>query len=225
MPERRADRACSSRRRPPRPRRATRTRWSCSPMRFASTNTTPKSAQVLDKLIAQRRRRRAGASLHARRRARSGGRLAGGRAGPEAGAGARAPTSPSVLNYLGYSWIDRGVKLKDAKAMIEKAVAAKPQTPARSSIPSGWAYYRLGDYTDAVEQLERGGGARAGRRRHQRPSRRRLLARWGASIEARFQWEQVLVARPAATSCAPRSRPSSEAGPGLRGPRLRLAER
>ena len=65
-----------------------------------------------------------------------------------------SPDEPDVLNYLGYSWIDRGVDLKDAKAMIEKAVAAKPDSGAIVD-SLGWADYKLGLYADAVEQLER----------------------------------------------------------------------
>ena len=37
---------------------------------------------------------------------------------------AASPDEPELLNYLGYSWIDRGEHLKDAMAMVEKAVAA-----------------------------------------------------------------------------------------------------
>lgn len=64
------------------------------------------------------------------------------------------PDQPQVLNYLGYSWVDQGVNLVEALAMIEKAVAAAPNDGY--IIDSlGWAYYRLGRYDEAVETLER----------------------------------------------------------------------
>lgn len=103
---------------------------------------------------------------------------------------AMSPDEPDVLNYLGYSWIDRGVDLKDAKTMIEKAVAAKPNSGAIVN-SLGWADYKLGLYTDAVEQLER-----ATELEPADPDINNHLgdAYWavGRKLEARFQWEQVL---------------------------------
>jgi len=105
-----------------------------------------------------------------------------------------SPDEPDVLNYLGYSWIDRGVDLKDAKAMIEKAVAAKPDSGAIVD-SLGWADYKLGLYTDAVEQLER-----ATELEPADPDINNHLgdAYWavGRKLEARFQWEQVLSLEP-----------------------------
>jgi len=66
---------------------------------------------------------------------------------------AGAPNEPELLNYLGYSWIDRGENLSVALDMVKRAVAENPRSGA--IIDSlGWAYYRLGDYRNAVEQLE-----------------------------------------------------------------------
>jgi tetratricopeptide (TPR) repeat protein len=105
-----------------------------------------------------------------------------------------SPDEPEVLNYLGYSWIDRGVDLKEAKAMIERAVAAKPDSGAIVD-SLGWAYYQLGQYADAVEQLER-----ATELEPADPDINDHLgdAYWrvGRRIEARFQWEQVLIMQP-----------------------------
>ncbi len=63
------------------------------------------------------------------------------------------PDEPQVLNYLGYSLVDRGVKLDEALAMIERAVATRPDSGY--IIDSlAWAYYRLGRYTDALAPME-----------------------------------------------------------------------
>ena len=65
-----------------------------------------------------------------------------------------SPNQPQVLNYLGYSLVDRGEKLDEALALIERAVAERPD--AGYIIDSlGWAYFRLGRYADAVGQMER----------------------------------------------------------------------
>ncbi len=63
------------------------------------------------------------------------------------------PDQPSVLNYLGYSYIDRNENLDDALKMIEKAAAERPDDGA--IIDSlGWGLYRLGRYDEAVTQME-----------------------------------------------------------------------
>ena len=63
------------------------------------------------------------------------------------------PDQPQVLNYLGYSYVDRGQNLDEALAMIERAVAKEPGSGY--IIDSlAWAYYRLGRYADAVAPME-----------------------------------------------------------------------
>jgi tetratricopeptide (TPR) repeat protein len=61
---------------------------------------------------------------------------------------------PQVLNYLGYSWIDRGMNLDRATEMIKKAVELKPNDGYIVD-SLGWAYYKQGKYDQAVGQLER----------------------------------------------------------------------
>ncbi|MCZ8334514.1 MAG: tetratricopeptide repeat protein [Rhodobacteraceae bacterium] len=64
------------------------------------------------------------------------------------------PDQPQVLNYLGYSFVDRGENLDEALGMIERAVAAQPD--AGYIIDSlAWALFRLGRYDEAVEPMER----------------------------------------------------------------------
>jgi len=36
------------------------------------------------------------------------------------------PDNPEALNFIGYSWADRGIKLDEAEAMIKKALSLKP---------------------------------------------------------------------------------------------------
>jgi tetratricopeptide (TPR) repeat protein len=66
---------------------------------------------------------------------------------------ALSPDEPDVLNYLGYTWVDRGENLLEALDMIERAALQAPNSGA--IIDSlGWAYYRLGDFEAAVATLE-----------------------------------------------------------------------
>lgn len=64
------------------------------------------------------------------------------------------PNQASLLNYLGYSWIDRNENLDRALDLIEKAVRLSPEDGyILDSL--AWAYYRLGRYDEAVVPMER----------------------------------------------------------------------
>jgi tetratricopeptide (TPR) repeat protein len=64
------------------------------------------------------------------------------------------PDQPQVLNYLGYSYVDRGENLDEALGMIERAVAGQPDSGY--IIDSlAWAYFRLGRYQDALAPMEK----------------------------------------------------------------------
>ena len=58
-----------------------------------------------------------------------------------------------TLNYLGYTWVDRGENLEEAFEMIEKAVALEPDSGAITD-SLGWAHYKLGNYKQAKFHLE-----------------------------------------------------------------------
>ncbi|EAQ04455.1 TPR domain protein [Pseudooceanicola batsensis HTCC2597] len=64
------------------------------------------------------------------------------------------PEHPRVLNYLGYSLVEKQQKLAEALSMIERAAKARPDSGyILDSL--GWALYRLGRYDDAVGHMER----------------------------------------------------------------------
>lgn len=64
------------------------------------------------------------------------------------------PDQPQVLNYLGYSLVEKQTKLDEALGMIERAVATQPESGY--IIDSlGWVLYRLGRYGEAVAHMER----------------------------------------------------------------------
>jgi tetratricopeptide (TPR) repeat protein len=103
------------------------------------------------------------------------------------------PDQPQVLNYLGYSWVDRNENLEEALAMIRKAVELRPEDGY--IIDSlGWAYYRLGKFEQAVAELET-----AIRLRPEDATINDHLgdAYWrvGRKLEARFQWQHAIDAK------------------------------
>ncbi len=97
---------------------------------------------------------------------------------------------PLVLNYLGYSWVDRGENLDRGLKMIEKAVELRPEDGYIVD-SLGWAHYRMGDYNAAVEYLEK-----ATELVPEDPTINDHLgdAYWqaGRLVEARYQWRRAL---------------------------------
>ncbi len=64
------------------------------------------------------------------------------------------PDNADALNYLGYTWVDRGENLTEAFDMIRKAVALEPESGAITD-SLGWAHYKLGEYEEAKIHLEK----------------------------------------------------------------------
>jgi len=59
-----------------------------------------------------------------------------------------------ALNYLGYTYADKGIRLDEAEAMIKKALEYKPDNGY--IIDSlGWVYFRQGLFEEALIQLKR----------------------------------------------------------------------
>ncbi|MCF6444363.1 tetratricopeptide repeat protein [Nereida sp. MMG025] len=100
------------------------------------------------------------------------------------------PGQPSVLNYLGYSLVEKDMKLDEALEMIEQAAEARPDSGyILDSL--GWVFYRLGRYQEAVEPMEKAAALmpvdpivndHLGD----------VLWAVGRQTEARFQWSRAL---------------------------------
>lgn len=105
-----------------------------------------------------------------------------------------SPDQPDVLNYLGYSWIDRGEHVQEGMALIERAVALRPESGAILD-SLAWGYYRQRRYDEAVQHLER-----AVELDPSDPTLNDHLGdvywRLGRRIEARFQWRRALTFSP-----------------------------
>ena len=64
------------------------------------------------------------------------------------------PNNSQTLNYLGYMLADRNTHLEEALNLIKHAVQLDPQNGAYLD-SLGWAYFRLGKYDEAEENLRR----------------------------------------------------------------------
>ena len=105
-----------------------------------------------------------------------------------------SPDQPSVLNYLGYSWVDKGIHLDRAKKLIQKAVKLRPNDGYIVD-SLGWAYFQLGEFSNSVKEMER-----AVELKPEDPVLNDHLgdALWrvGRKVEARYQWNRALIFKP-----------------------------
>jgi tetratricopeptide (TPR) repeat protein len=111
------------------------------------------------------------------------------------------PDQPYVLNYLGYTWVDRGVHLDEAIKMLQRAIQQKPDDGF--IIDSlAWAYYRLKQYDKAVLYQEKAVSFEPGD-----PVLNDHLGdiywKVGRHTEARFQWQRALAFKPDADQVKP----------------------
>ena len=67
---------------------------------------------------------------------------------------ANDPKNAMALNYLGYMLADRGTRLDESLGYIRRAVALDPNNGAYLD-SLGWAYYKMGNYDLAEENLRR----------------------------------------------------------------------
>jgi tetratricopeptide (TPR) repeat protein len=104
------------------------------------------------------------------------------------------PEQASVLNYLGYSLIEKRIDLTEAFEMVEKAVSLRPNDGYIVD-SLGWGHYQLGRYEEAAKLLERAAGLRpedAVINDHLGDA----LWRVGRKLEAKFQWQYALDSSP-----------------------------
>lgn len=110
------------------------------------------------------------------------------------------PDQPYVLNYLAYSWVEKGVNLERAKEMLERAVELRPNDGFIVD-SLGWILLAQGDTIESVKRLEQ-----AVELEPQDPTINDHLgdAYWkvGRHTEARFQWSRALTLKPDADAVA-----------------------
>ena len=105
-----------------------------------------------------------------------------------------SPEQPYVLNYLGYTWVEHGTNLAEARRMLERAAELRPQD-GNVADSLGWALFKLKDLPGATHWLERA---------VELEPRNSVIndhlgdAYWadGREREARFQWRRALALGP-----------------------------
>ncbi len=107
---------------------------------------------------------------------------------------ALSPDQPSTLNYLGYSLVEKGIKLDEAQDLIERAVKGRPNDGFITD-SLGWLLYRIGKFDEAVAPMER-----AAELMPTDPVINDHLGdvywKVGRNREARFQWSRALSFEP-----------------------------
>lgn len=100
------------------------------------------------------------------------------------------PDNPHVLNFLGYSWADKGMHLVEARDMIIRALTRTPSDPYITD-SLGWVYFKEGDLVQATEFLERAVSLKP-----YDPVLNDHLGdvyeKTGRTLEARYQWRRAL---------------------------------
>jgi Flp pilus assembly protein TadD len=64
------------------------------------------------------------------------------------------PENAAALNYLGYTYAERGDNLDEAESLVRRALAISPNDGFYID-SLGWVYYQRGDYATAIRHLER----------------------------------------------------------------------
>ena len=101
------------------------------------------------------------------------------------------PNHSYALNYLGYSWVDKGLKLERGLEMISNALTIDPQN-AFIIDSLGWAYFKLGRYEEARKELERAmlvSPSNADISDHLGD----VYWKLGRKLEAEFKWQQATI--------------------------------
>ncbi len=113
---------------------------------------------------------------------------------------ALSPRQALVLNYLGYSLVDRNLKVEEGTRLLQKALALAPNNPAILD-SLGWAYFRTERYPEAISLLER---AAAGEPGDAAIAEHLGDGYWaiGRRLEARFRWNAAVTLDPDAAEKA-----------------------
>lgn len=66
----------------------------------------------------------------------------------------KTPDHADALNYVGYTWTMRGIRLAEAEKLLRRALASKPDNPyIQDSL--GWHFFVRGRFREAVVTLEK----------------------------------------------------------------------
>ncbi|HPA20079.1 MAG TPA: tetratricopeptide repeat protein [Verrucomicrobiae bacterium] len=100
------------------------------------------------------------------------------------------PRHHPAMNYLSYTWADRGINLAEALELVQKALELEPGNTAYLDT-LGWVYFRLGRLDEALAEVDR-----ALKAEPDEPEilqhRGDILEKLGRHQDARESWEKAL---------------------------------
>jgi tetratricopeptide (TPR) repeat protein len=64
------------------------------------------------------------------------------------------PKNAEALNFIGYGWADRGIRLPEAEQMIRAALDAQPDD-GNITDSLGWVLFKQGKFAEALEVLKK----------------------------------------------------------------------
>lgn len=116
------------------------------------------------------------------------------------------PNNAPVLNYYGYMLANRGVRVREATSLIQRALKQQPNNGAYLD-SLGWAYYKQGKLVEAEEYLQKAVDRegndptilshlgyvylKLGDNEHAEQLFERSLARWQKALPADYQADKV----------------------------------
>jgi tetratricopeptide (TPR) repeat protein len=101
------------------------------------------------------------------------------------------PEQPLLLNFLGYTELERGENLESAEAMIAKASELAPDN-ASITDSLGWAQFKRGKVSEAIETLQKAAESDPDQAEIQEHLGDALY-KSGRRFEARYAWNAALV--------------------------------
>jgi len=107
------------------------------------------------------------------------------------------PTNAGAMNYLGYMFADRGVKLDEAHKLISRALELDPGNGAYLD-SLGWALFRLNRLDEAATELNKA-LAKIGKDPTVHDHLAEVYAKQGKMKEAIQQWEASITEMKAAS--------------------------
>ena len=132
------------------------------------------------------------------------------------------PDNAGVLNYLGYMFADRGVRLEEALKLISRAVELEPSSGAYLD-SLGWVYFRM-DRLEEAETCLRRSLELVPRDATIRDHLGDVLARRGKLKEAVAEWQLSLKEWEASAPVEKDAGEIAKVGKKLEGARVRLAQ-
>jgi tetratricopeptide (TPR) repeat protein len=102
-----------------------------------------------------------------------------------------APNQPLVLNYLGYSQLERRENVEEAMRLVAEASRLQPDSPEITD-SLGWAHFLRGNVSGAIPLLERAAAARPGDVEINEHLGDALYTA-GRRFEARYAWKAALL--------------------------------